>query len=173
MIGSTPRQTGALGLLEKPRRWLPILIADRRKLKRLRWLIPAGLMLVVVAYELGPSRWIYEGFGFTYHLAAEIVIFGTVGPILAFIMLELLGRWKDEKETADLQAQLIAQANEKEVGVREIGDDTIQVLFATSLLLTTFKFKQSDLPAETVAQIEVTEQSLTDAIERLRSHLLT
>jgi len=173
MIGSTPRQTEALGLLGKPRRWLPKLIADRRKLKLLRWLIPVGLILLVVAYELGPSRWIYEGFGFTYHLVAEIVLFGTVGPILAFVLLDLLIRWIDEKETADLQAQLIAQANEKEVGVREIGDDTIQVLFATSLLLTTFKFKQSDLPAETVAQIEVTEQSLTDAIERLRSHLLT
>ena len=173
MIGSTPKQTGVLGLLEKPRRWLPKLIADRRKLKLLRWLIPVGLMVLVVAYELGPARWIYAGFGFNYHLLAEIVLFGTVGPVLALALLDLLGRWMDEKETADLQAQLIAQANEKEVGVREIGDDTIQVLFATSLLLTTFKFKQSDLPAETVAQIEVTEQSLTDAIERLRSHLLT
>ena len=133
---------------------------------------PPGLILLVVLYEVGPSRWVYDSFGFTYHLVAEIFLFGTVGPVLAFVLLELLGRWLEEKETAELQSDLLAKANEKELEVRQVGDDTIQVLFATSLLITTFKSEQSDLPPNTVAQIEVTEQALQESIQRLRSQLL-
>lgn len=137
----------------------------------MKWLIPLGLVLLVIAYEVGPSRWVYNSLGFTYHLVVEIFIFGTVGPALAFVLLELLGRWIDEKETTELQANLLARANEKELEVRQISDDTIQVLFATSLLITTFKSDQSDLPPNTAAQIEVTEQALHETIKRLRSQL--
>jgi len=129
-------------------------------------------MLLVVAYELGPARWSYESLGFTYHLLAEMALFGIAGPALAFIVLVLLGRWIDERETADLQAQLLAQANEKELEIRQLNDDMLQVLFATSLLITAFKSEQPDLQANTAAQIEVTEQALTEAMQRLRSYMM-
>ncbi len=145
----------------------------RRRLGLLKWLIPAGLMLLVIVYELGPARWLNEGLGFSYHLLAEIVLFGTLGPALAFVLLDLLGRWVDEKETADLQAKLLAEANEKEIMVRQVSDDTLQVLFATSLLIATMKSDHFDLPSDTAAQIEATEQELQEAIDRLRSHLLS
>ena len=138
----------------------------------LKWLIPAGLILLVVFYEVGPSRWIYEGFGFRIHLVAEILLFGTVGPIVAFILLELLGRWIDEKETADFQAQLLAQANEKEQVVRQTSDDTLQVLFATSLLINTIKSDRFNLPSQTAKQIEITEQALNETIKRLHAQLM-
>lgn len=144
----------------------------RRNIERIKWLIPLGLVLVVIAYEVGPSRWVYDSFGFTYHLLVEIFLFGTVGPVLVFVLLELFGRWIEEKETSELQSSLLAKANEKELAVRQIGDDTIQVLFATSLLITTFKADQANLPPNTAAQIEVTEQALQEAIQRLRSHVL-
>lgn len=149
-----------------------MLTSFHQQLKVFKWLIPTGLMLLVVVYEVGPSRWIYEGFGFTYNLLIEILIFGTVGPALAFVLLELLGRWIDEKETADLQARLLAQANEKELEVRQLNDETLQVLFATSLLITTIKSDQNDLPLNTAIQIEVTEQALDEAMQRLRFHLM-
>ena len=145
----------------------------RRRLGLLKWLIPAGLMLLVIVYELGPARWLHDGLGFSYHLLAEIILFATLGPALAFVLLDLLGRWVDEKETADLQANLLAEANEKEIMVRQVSDDTLQVLFATSLLITTMKSDHFDLPPDTAAQIEATEQALQEAIERLRSHLLS
>jgi hypothetical protein len=145
----------------------------RRRLGLIKWLIPAGLMLLVIVYELGPARWLNDGLGFSYHLLAEMVLFGTLGPALAFVLLDLLGRWVDEKETADLQAKLLAEANEKEIMVRQVSDDTLQVLFATSLLIATMKSDRFDLPSDTAAQIEATEQELQEAIDRLRSHLLS
>lgn len=147
-------------------------ISSRRQLKLLKWFVPVGLILLVILYEVGPSSWIYGQFGFGYHLLIEIILFGTVGPILVFVLIELLGRWIDEKETADLQAELITKAQNKEAGIREIGDDTIQVLFATSLLLSTLKSRKDELPAETVAYIDATEQELNNTIIRLRSELM-
>jgi hypothetical protein len=143
-----------------------------RRLRLLKWLIPLGLVLFVIFYELGPAHWIHERLGFDSHLLAEVIVFGTIGPGLAFLTLEMFGRWIGERETVDLQASLLASAREKEQEVRQVTDDTIQVLFATSLLITTFKAERPELPPKTMAQIEVTEQSLDEAIRRLRLKVL-
>lgn len=145
----------------------------RRKLGIMKWLIPLGLVLVVIAYEVGPSRWIFNGFGFTNHLIVEILLFGTVGPMLAFLVLELLGRWIEERELAEYQAALLDKAQKKEIKVNQISDDTIQVLFAASLLFNTFKSDQPDSQQITTDQIEIMEQALHEAIQRLRSQLLS
>ncbi len=173
MINSPSSPTSGLSLFERLERWLPKLAPFRHQLRILKWFIPFGLVVLVVAYELGLSRWTYEGLGFTYHLLAEILLFGTVGPLLAFVLLELLGRWIDEKETSDLQAHLLAQASEKELKVRQLNDDTLQLLFATSLLMTAIKSDGGNLPPDTVVQIEATEQALNESIKHLRSHLLS
>jgi signal transduction histidine kinase len=172
MDNQTLRKLDDLATSEKPRPRLPILTNFRQQLRVFKWLIPLGLMMLVVVYEVGPSRWIFEAYGFNFHLLIEILIFGTVGPALAFVLIELLARWIDEKETADLQARLLEQANEKELEVRQLNDETLQVLFATSLLITTIKSDQSDLPLNTAAQIKATEQALGDAMQRLRAHLM-
>lgn len=172
MDNKTSRKLDGLASRESISIRLPKLANFHQQLKVLRWLIPIGLMLLVVFYEVGPSRWTYEAFGFTYHLLIEILVFGTVGPALAFVILELLGRWIDEKDTADLQAQLLAQANEKELEVRRLNDETLQVLFATNLLITNLKTEQTDLPLNIAPQIEVTERALNEVMQRLRSHLL-
>lgn len=143
-----------------------------RKLGLLKWPIPLGMVLLVIAYEVGPSIWIYRTLGFNYHLAAEILLFGTIGPLLAFLLLELLDRWLAEKENAEIRANLLALAKEKELKVNQISDDTIQVLFAAGLLITNFKSEQYDPSLINASQIEVTEQALHDAIQRLRSQIL-
>lgn len=156
------------------RRWSvpwPPQTGFRRQLGILRWFIPLLLVVLVVVYEIGPSRWIYQSLGFNFHLAAEILLFATVGPLLVFIILDLHGRWIDERETAELQSQLLVQANEKDQALRQLSDDTLQILFATSLLLATFKSGHGDLPEHTTAQIEATEQALNETMKRLRSHL--
>ena len=172
MVNLPPKLADGLTFRERIGQRLPKLSSFRRQLGLLKWLVPAGLILLVIAYEVGPSRWIYEGFGFRIHVVAEILLFGTAGPIVAFIVLELLGRWIDEKETADFQSQLLAQASEKEQVVRQTSDDTLQVLFATSLLLTTFKSERSNLPSNTAKQIETTERALNETIQRLHTQLM-
>lgn len=173
MINSLPRLTGGPNLFDRFRRWLPKSNSFRRQLRILKWLIPIGLVMLVVAYELGPSRWTYQSLGFNYHLLAEIILFGTMGPLLAFVLLELLGRWIDEKETADLQTRLLAEAGDKELRVRQLNDDTLQVLFATSLLITAIESDGARLSSNTTTQIKITEQALDEVMQRLRSHLLS
>jgi hypothetical protein len=173
MMDFPPRLIGDLNLLEWFRSRLPKPNFFRRQLQILKWLIPIGLVILVVLYEIGPSRWTYQGWGFNIHLPVEIILFGTVGPLLAFVLLELLGRWIDEKETADYQARLLTQASKKELKVRQLNDDTIQVLFATSLLMNTIKSDGSNFPPTTISRIETTEQALNESIKQLRSHLLS
>lgn len=173
MMDIPPRLRGGLNLLDRFRFRLPKPNFFRRQLQTLKWLIPSGLVILVILYEIGPSRWTYQGWGFNIHLLVEIILFGTVGPLLAFVLMELLGRWMDEKETADYQARLLTQASEKESKVRQLNDDTIQVLFATSLLMNTIKSDGSNLPPATISQIETTERELSKSIKQLRSHLLS
>lgn len=144
-----------------------------RRLRLLKWIIPLALVVFVIFYETGPSHWVHEHMGFDTHLVLEIVVFGTIGPFLAVLTLELLDRWIGEKETVDLQANLLANARKKEEEVREVTDDAIQILFATSLLMTTLKAERPNLPPTTVSQIEITEQSLDEVIQRLRAQVLS
>src|SRR3990172_7021006 len=110
---------------------LPLpLPALRRRLGLLQWLVPAGLLLLVVAFEIGPSRWIHNRMGDMYHFVAEILIYGTVGPVLAFILLDFLGRWLEERETSDLQAQVLARARAQARLPRQLRDDTLPTFFS-------------------------------------------
>lgn len=147
------------------------IVSLRNQFRLLRWLIPLVLMLLVIAYELGPARWIYENLGFNYHLLAEILIFATIGPALVFIALDLLVRWLDERDTADYQASLLTRANENVESSRQLHDDVLQTLFATSLLIAKLKSDANNLSPELTQQIEANDQALEEARQRLQSHL--
>ena len=149
----------------------PKMISLRRQFRILRWLIPLALMLLVVAYELGPARWIFETLGITYHLLAEILIFATVGPALVFIMLDLLVRWLDERDTADYQASLLSVAHKNVASSRQLHDDMLQTLFATSLLISELKSDKTRMSPELAKHIEANDQALAQARQRLQSHL--
>jgi hypothetical protein len=166
---STPLTNGqAIG-----RRWSVVSFADRRhRLHLLKWLIPASLVFLVVLYEFGPTRLVHDHLGFTYHALLDTAIFGTFGPILAFVLLTFHERWLEERETSDLQAQIVAKAREEAERGRQLNDNAVQVLFAAGTLIATLKTELPDLPSETAAQINITEQALDEAVQELRTHLL-
>ena len=153
-------------------RLLPPLSALRRRLGLLKWLVPAGLMLIVAIYELGPARWILNALGARYHLVAEILVYGTLGPALAFVLLDLLGRWLEERETSELQAKVLAQAREHVRVSRQLNDDALQTLFAASLLLDTIESGARDLPPGVAVQLQAAARALDRAIQQLHAELL-
>lgn len=58
--------------------------AIRRRLKLLQKLVPISLSLLVVVYEIGPARWLHDSLSAGSHFVAEILVYGAVGPILAY-----------------------------------------------------------------------------------------
>lgn len=144
----------------------------REHLRMLNWIVPVAMFLLVVVYELGPSRWLFMSYGFQFHLLAEMLIFATVGPALAFTILHLLRRWLEERDTSELQAALLARSREEAEGSRQLNDDALQVLFAAGVLIDTLKSGNQALPPKLTAQVEDTERALQDAVAQLRTHLL-
>jgi signal transduction histidine kinase len=174
MVHSRPEMTSSrLRWNERLVSWLPPVTSFHSQIRLWRWLIPVGLVVLVVFYEIGPSRWIYERLGFTTHLTVEVLVFGTVGPALAFAVLVLLGRWLDERDTSDFQAQLLARARNEVESSRQLNDDALQILFSAGTLFSTFKNDVPEVPPETAAELEAAEQALNEAIQRLRAHLLS
>lgn len=142
-------------------------------LRPLSWIVPLAMFALVVGYEVGPSRWIHEGLGYRYHLAAELLFYATLGPALAFAILKLLQRWLEERDTSELQARLLARTREEAEGSRQLNDDALQVLFAAGVLIDTLKARNDDaLPQDLREQVDETEQALQEAVAQLRSHLL-
>lgn len=139
-------------------------------LATLRWLIPLGLLALVVVFEIGPSRWIYNQLGPTAHLVAEIALYGTIGPVLAFLALNFIGRWVEERETSDLQARILAEARELSAANQQLSDDVLQGLFAVSILLASAD--TPNLPPDSAKNLKEAERTLDQAIRRLRQHLL-
>lgn len=145
----------------------------RHRLRLLRWLVPILLILIVIIYEIGPSRWIYDVYGFEMHLLAEVLWFAAIGPALAFVLLDLLWRWLDERETSELQAVLLDEARQNAAMSRQLTDDALQATFATGVLIETLKSQETTLSSETIRQIEVAEAALKNANNQLRVHLLS
>jgi hypothetical protein len=144
----------------------------RPQMDLLKWVVPLGLMLLVVVYQLGPAYWIHQELGYTYHLLIETLLFAAVGPVMVFILLSFLERWLEERDTSDLQAQILEQLRRDMQKSRQLNDDALQVLFAAGAIVATLKMAQPGLSAETTVQVEKLEGALNEAVERLRSHLL-
>lgn len=156
----------ALGWLRPGSTPLPVV------LRRLNWLIPVSLFLLVVGYQLGPAQWIHHHLGHPYHTASEVLVFGTAGPFLAFGFIYLLRLWLEERDTSDLQSQLLEQAQEEVKRSRQLNDDTLQVLFAAGAMLDTLKTAHPTLDDDLSQRVERTEETLQKAVQQLRSHLL-
>lgn len=141
-------------------------------LRRLTWIVPLVLFLMVVGYQLGPATWIHNQLGHRYHIVAEIIVFGTAGPLLASGTLYLFRRWLEERDTSEWQAQLLELNREQARRNRKLNDDTLQVLFAAGAMLDTLKEAQPSDDPELLARVEATEAALETAVNELRSHLL-
>jgi signal transduction histidine kinase len=147
------------------------LTALRRRVHVLKRIVPLGLLALVVLYEVGLSQWISAGLGDSYHYLAEIVVYGVFGPVLAYLLLHFLDRWLEERETSELQAQLLSQAKLRNQISREISDDALQTLFAASVLLASLQDTLPEVSPETTSTLIKTEQAMDRAIRQLRDHL--
>ncbi|MFQ5436099.1 MAG: hypothetical protein ACE5FD_14600 [Anaerolineae bacterium] len=165
--------------LNQPQPWLPrfihlpgLLGYLRGRLHRLKWAIPLSLVILVVGYELLPALWVQNTWGFAPHALMDVLLFGTIGPAIVYILLNFLERWLEERETSDLQAKILQKAQEDARHSRQLNDDAVQVLFSASTLIESLKTSHPELPSDTIAHIEITEKALDKAIRDLRVHLL-
>lgn len=144
-----------------------------RSLRRMRWLLPLLMAALVVVYEFVVGHMFQPEYGRMAHELSDILIFGTVGPVLTFVLLDYLDRFVQERETSDLQADLLRRTRREADSARELIDEAIQIMFSTSTLIDQLKESQQVLPAPTEAQIAGTEKALDDYIRRLRGHLMS
>ncbi len=144
----------------------------RRRLPVLRWLIPILLLVVVAIYEMAQARLAQGAHGAEFHALVDTLIFGTVGPLLVYWLLDYLDRYLQEQETNDLQAYLVNQAQAGARLSRQLNDDAMQVLYSAGNLIESIKIYTDDLPPETREQIDATERALNQAIQNLRAHLM-
>jgi signal transduction histidine kinase len=142
----------------------------RRRLHWLQWVAPAVMALAVVFYVVGPGDWIYGTMGYQRHQLAEILFFGTIGPVLIFILFNLLGRWLEEKETSELQALVLAQAREHARISHEVTDDALQAIFAASVMLNSLESSVPNLPPEVIAQLRQTNRAMDPIMQQLYAH---
>lgn len=148
-------------------------LATLNRLRQLKWWLPLGLLLLVAAYEFGISRMVLETWGSMAHYILDLVVFGTVGPILTFAVISFLIRWMEERQTNELQAKILQQAREYARHHHEFTDSTLQSLFATSLFLQALTSnRQQQLPPAVNDQLQTINQSLDATIRSLREHLL-
>jgi hypothetical protein len=149
----------------------PRLPALRRWLDLLQWLAPALMILLVVAYEVGPARWLHQHLGSEPHILAEILFFGTLGPLLVFVLFHFLRRWLEEKETSDLQALILEQAQVRAQETYAATDEALQALFAASVLLASLEARNKDFTPQEVDTLHQTRRALDQHIEHLRARL--
>jgi hypothetical protein len=129
------------------------------------------MFVLVILYEAGPARWILNSYGQTYHLMAELALYGLLGPLSAAILLDLLGRWIEERETTELQARALAQARAHAEQTHRLTDDILQTMFAVSTLIGSLEDRAAELPPGAAEQLQATHHALDDAIQRLYARL--
>jgi len=139
----------------------------RQRLDLLRWLAPAGLLVLVIANELGLARWVHVRLGDTASITLNILIYGSVGPLLTYLLLTLVGRWLEERETSALQSQALHRARAQVQRNHDLTDDALQTMFATSLVLDTLTDSLPHVSPEAAARFHEAEQAVNGAIEQL------
>lgn len=142
-----------------------------KRIRLIRILLPLLVIGLVSAYVFGPARWIHNALGLEYHLMAELVIFGSLGPLFAFILLDLVARWMEERQTSDLQAKVLEETRLEVYHNRILSDDALQAIFAASIQLDSLRKHTPDLSPEACRAVEEANRALYRAIKPLRSHL--
>lgn len=142
------------------------------RLRSLRWILPILIACLVAVFELGPARWIENAFGPQAHVMARFLVYGTVGPLLTFFLLDFINRWMEERQTSELQAQVLAQIQEQSSQIRRLSDEALQTLFATSILVGQLKASLPKERTEEAAYLAEIEDSIEKNIQELRGRLL-
>ena len=79
------------------------------RVKVLRWLIPIGLLILSVGYQLGPARWVQNRFNENAHFLVEILFYGFVGPTIVYLAFNQVQQWLLAKELAEYIARTSQQ----------------------------------------------------------------
>src|SRR5258708_9069783 len=101
----------------------------QQRVRTLRWILPLGLGVITVLYEIGPGRWIHDQYSISAYFDLDILFYGLVVPLVTFVGLTLLMRWLDAKERAERQAHtseqrlasILAASADAIIGLDEIG----------------------------------------------------
>jgi hypothetical protein len=110
---------------------------------------------------------VHDTFGETMHFIAEVVVYGTVGPCLAYLLLDFVSRWAAERETNDLQAKLLAEARSRAEKRFVQNDDALQSLFAVSVILSSLHERSAELPPDLAAQVSKAKQAIEDTVRHV------
>ena len=149
---------------------LPYIILHKR-IRFLRVALPLAVVVLVSLYVFGPARWIHSSLGLEYHLLAELTIFGSLGPLFVFLMLDLIARWMEERETSELQAQVLEKARREVHQNRILTDQALQAIFAASVQLASLRKQAPDLPSDANRALDEANRALNRAVKPLRSYL--
>lgn len=137
----------------------------------MRVALPIFVIVLVAVYLLGPARWIHNSYGIEYHMWVELIFFGSIGPLVAFLVLDLLARWIDERQTSELQARVLEEARADAHQTRMLSDNALQAMFAASMQLASLRTQVPDLPPEATRALDEANHALQRAVYPLRSFL--
>ena len=65
-----------------------------------QWRIPAILVFLVLVYQLGIARWIFNNIDHDFHLSIEVLFFSTSSPLLVYWTIGKIKSWLMEKAEA-------------------------------------------------------------------------
>jgi PAS domain S-box-containing protein len=93
---------------EMPRfTWQKLSLIER--IRRLRYVLPPALVVVVVIYQLGVAQTLARNYGHTVHYGVEIAFYSLVGPMVTWITLVWVERRLLEQERLERQVQVRTQ----------------------------------------------------------------
>jgi signal transduction histidine kinase len=142
-----------------------------KRIRFLRVALPITVIALVAVYLLGPARWIHNSLGLEYHMLVELIFFGSLGPLVAFLVLDLLSRWIEERQTSELQARVLEEARADAHRTRLLSDNALQAIFAASIQLASLRKQTPDLPPEASQALDEANHALQRAVHPLRSYL--
>jgi signal transduction histidine kinase len=142
-----------------------------KRIRFLRVALPITVIVLVATYLLGPARWIHNTMGLEYHMLLELIFFGSLGPLFAFLVLDIMARWIEERQTSELQAQVLEAARADAHQTRMLSDNALQAMFAASIQLASLRKQIPDLPPEASQALDEANNALHRAVQPLRSYL--
>lgn len=142
-----------------------------KRIRFLRLALPTSVIALVAIYLLGPARWIHTTFGLEYHMLVELIFFGSLGPLVAFLVLDLLSRWIEERQTSELQARVLEEARADAHRTRMLSDTALQAIFAASIQLASLRKQMPDLSPEASQALDEANHALQRAVHPLRTYL--
>jgi PAS domain S-box-containing protein len=83
--------------------WRHLSLLER--IRRLRYVLPPMVALVVVGYQLGIARSLADTYGHTAHYGIEIGFYSLAGPVVIWLTLAWIERRLAEKETLERQVR--------------------------------------------------------------------